>query len=226
MLIAREANGRWTLTPWANVCYKFLNRLKLLIPTVIKNKSFGKILFVKNNYFISLMVTLHRLWWHYYFATAFTVLIIGYLIYTYIQEGGVGIFGFSVFAIFFASTSVFRFCCGLRFPGFPFLASGFRFLAEIKRFSDFGDRCAFLVFLIQKEVKDRLVQAPNVVFVVLPHYQLPSSYIFALKSISFRDLPLLQHMIGGLLKIVFRGGRFSLTPVYVINVFLRSCTAW
>ena len=84
MLIAREANGRWTLTPWANVCYKFLNRLKLLIPTVIKKKFFGKIPFVKNNYFISLMVTLHRLGWHYYFATAFTVLIIGYLIYTYI----------------------------------------------------------------------------------------------------------------------------------------------
>ena len=69
--------------------------------------------------------------------------------YIYIHiGGGVGIFCFSVFAIFFASTSVFRFCCALRFPGFPFLASGFRFLAKIKRFSDFGDRCAFLVFLI------------------------------------------------------------------------------
>ena len=44
------------------------------------------------------------------------------------------------------------------------------------------------------------------VFVVVPHYQLPSiaSYIFALTSISFRDLPLLYHMIGGLVKIVFR----------------------
>ena len=40
-------------------------------------------------------------------------------------------------------------------------------------------------------------------FVVVSHYQLPSSYIFALTSMSFRDLPLLWHMIGGLLKIVF-----------------------
>ena len=43
----------------------------------------------------------------------------------------------------------------------------------------------------------------NVVFVVVSHYQLPSSYIFALTSMSFRDLPLLWDMIGGLLKIVF-----------------------
>ena len=120
MLITREANGRWTLTPWANVCYKFLNRLKLLIPTAIKNKSFGKIPFVKNNYFISLMVTLHRLWWHYYFATAFTVLIIGYLIYTYgtYRRGALGF-------------SVFRFL--------PF------FLRQL-RFFGFVVRCGFRVF--------------------------------------------------------------------------------
>ena len=69
--------------------------------------------------------------------------------YIYIHIGG-GLWDFRFFGFchFFASTSVFRFCCALRFPGFPFLASGFRFLAKIKRFSDFGDRCAFLVFLI------------------------------------------------------------------------------
>ena len=31
----------------------------------------------------------------------------------------------------------------------------------------------------------------NVVFLVASHYQMPSSYIFALTSMSFRDLPLL-----------------------------------
>ena len=82
---ANRKGGKWPLDFNAlGKCMLFPNHPKPLITTVIKDKSFGKILFVKNNYFISLMVTLHRLWWHYYFATAFTVLIIGYLIYTYI----------------------------------------------------------------------------------------------------------------------------------------------
>ena len=38
---------------------------------------------------------------------------------------------------------------------------------------------------------------------VVSHYQLPSRCIFALTSMSFRDLPVLWDMIGGLLKIVF-----------------------
>jgi len=66
---------------------------------------------------------------------------------------------------------------------------------------------------------------PNVVFVVASHYQMPSSYIFALTSMSFRDLPLLKDVIGGLLKIVFSRGWFSIRLQFAINVFLRSCTA-
>ena len=42
-----------------------------------------------------------------------------------------------------------------------------------------------------KEVKDRPARTPNVVFVVASHHQMPSSYIFALTSMSLRDLPLL-----------------------------------
>ena len=43
----------------------------------------------------------------------------------------------------------------------------------------------------RKEVKDKPSRTPYVVFVVVSHYQMPSSYIFVLTSISFRDLPLL-----------------------------------
>ena len=39
------------------------------------------------------------------------------------------------------------------------------------------------------------------VFVVAFHYQMPSCYIFAITSMSFRDLPLLYDMIGCLLKL-------------------------
>ena len=43
----------------------------------------------------------------------------------------------------------------------------------------------------KKEIKDRPARAPNVVFVVASRYQMSSTYIFALTSMSFRDLPLL-----------------------------------
>ena len=43
----------------------------------------------------------------------------------------------------------------------------------------------------RKEVEDRPTRTPNVVFVAASHYQMPSSYIFVLTSMSFRDLSLL-----------------------------------
>ena len=76
-----------------------------------------------------------------------------------------------------------------------------------------------------KEVKDRPARTPNVVFVVALHYQMPSSYIFALSSMSFRYLRLLYDMIGGLLRIVFIRGWFSIRVEFAIHVFLRSCSA-
>ena len=48
---------------------------------------------------------------------------------------------FSVFALK-NFNSVFRFCCPLRFPVFPFIS------ILVFGFLDFGDRCAFLVFPI------------------------------------------------------------------------------
>ena len=58
-----------------------------------------------------------------------------------------------------------------------------------------------------KRKSKRPARTPNVVFVVVLHYQMPSSYIFVLTSMSFRDLPLLyKDMIGDLFKIVFSRG--------------------
>ena len=54
---------------------------------------------------------------------------------------------------------------------------------------------------------------------------MPSSYIFALTSMSFRYLPLFYDMIGGLLRIVFIRGWFSIRLEFAIHVFLRSCSA-
>ena len=78
---------------------------------------------------------------------------------------------------------------------------------------------------IWKEVKDKPARAPNVIFVVVSHYQLPSSYIFALTSASFLDLPLLQEMIGGPKNCFQQRLIFYFRLQFAINFFLRSCTA-
>ena len=44
---------------------------------------------------------------------------------------------------------------------------------------------------IFKSYSERKSKTSNVVFVVASHYQMPSSYIFALGRMSFSDLPLL-----------------------------------
>ena len=81
----------------------------------------------------------------------------------------------------------------------PFLASGFRFFGKnnavfriLVTDVDFG-------FPIWKDVEDKPARASNVVFVVVSHYQLPSSYNFALTSMSF----LIQSEVP---KIVFSRG--------------------
>ena len=98
----------------------------------------------------------------------------------------------SVFRFLQWKNSVFRFCCPLWFPVFPFFSIWcFVFWAKITRFFGFWWPMWISVFPISKKVKDKATRAPNVVFVVVSHYQLPSSYIFALTSMSFLDLPLL-----------------------------------
>ena len=52
----------------------------------------------------------------------------------------------------------------------------------------------FLVFPLSRKVKDRPAWAPKVVFVVVLHYQLSLQVtFFALTSMSFRDLPLVEY---------------------------------
>ena len=89
--------------------------------------------------------------------------------YGALEEGGVGIFGFSVLAIFkvgfsvFAikKTSVFRFCCPLWFPVFPFFSIWFSvFWQKQPGFSDFGDRCGFRFFQFGRTSKTNLHVLP------------------------------------------------------------------
>ena len=51
------------------------------------------------------------------------------------------------------------------------------------------------------------------------------NYSFALTSMSFRDLSLLQDMIGGFLKIVFSIGWFSMSHQFSITICLSLFTA-
>ena len=98
----------------------------------------------------------------------------------------------SVFLVIAAKKFGFRFFCPLWFPVFPFFSMWFFvFWAKITRFFGFWWPMWISVFPIWKKVKDKPARAPNVVFVVVSHYQLPSSYIFPLTSMSFLDLPLL-----------------------------------
>ena len=79
--------------------------------------------------------------------------------------------------------------CSFQF--FHFLASGFLFFWQKKAVFQILVTDVVFVFSKLEEVKDRLARAPKLIFVVVSHYQLPSSYIFALTSMSFRNLPLL-----------------------------------
>ena len=69
----------------------------------------------------------------------------------------------------------------------------------------------FLVFPLSRKVKDRPAWAPKVVFVVVLHYQLPSQVtFFALTSMSFRDLPLVEYDWRSLKKLFSAEGDFLL----------------
>ena len=117
-------------------------------------------------------------------------------------------------------TSVFRFCCPLWFPVFPFFSIWFLvFCQKQPGFSDFGDRCGFRFFQFGRNVKDKPARAPNVVFVIVSHYQLPSSYNFALTSMSFliwSEVP----------KIVFSRGWFSILDSSLPSASFKILYRW
>ena len=136
-----------------------------------------------------------------------------------------GTLGFSVLAIFRLvfrflhwKTLVFRFRCLLRFPVFLFFSIWF---------FEFWWPMWFLVFPLSRKVKDRPAWAPKVVFVVVLHYQLPSQVtFFALTSMSFRDLPLVEYDRRSLKKLFSAEADFLLLFYWFgINFSLRSCTA-